>query len=79
MTIMVVWKRITLFPKIFSTFAINGSMPSRAEIHPRLNSGGATLYLPEDAPSQSKGVLNKILGEGDSGKDQEGGSEKKSP
>ena len=23
--------------------------------------GGATLYLPEDAPSQSKGVLNKIL------------------
>ena len=28
--------------------------------------GGATLYLPEDAPSQSKGVLNKILeGDGD--------------
>jgi len=34
--------------------------------------GGATLYLPEDAPSQSKGVLDKILEEGDSGKDQEG-------
>ena len=27
---------------------------------------GATLYLPEDAPSQSKGVLDKILGEDDS-------------
>jgi len=27
--------------------------------------GGATLYLPEDAPSQSKGVLNKILEEGE--------------
>ena len=34
--------------------------------------GGATLYLPEDAPSQSKGVLNKILEE-DASKDQEGG------
>jgi hypothetical protein len=35
--------------------------------------GGAALYLPEDAPSQAKGVLKKILEEGDSGKDQEGG------
>jgi hypothetical protein len=34
--------------------------------------GGATLYLPEDAPSQSKGVLSKILEEGDP-KDKEGG------
>jgi hypothetical protein len=41
--------------------------------------GGATLYLPEDAPSQSKGVLNKILEEGDSDKTLEDGSEKKSP
>ena len=41
--------------------------------------GGATLYLPEDAPSQSKGVLNKILEEDDSDKTQDGGSEKKSP
>ena len=41
--------------------------------------GGATLYLPEDAPSQSKGVLSKILEEGDSDKTQEGGPEKKSP
>ena len=32
--------------------------------------GGATLYLPEDAPSQSKGVLSKILGEGGSDKPQ---------
>jgi hypothetical protein len=29
--------------------------------------GGATLYLPEDAPSQSKGVLDEILGGDDSG------------
>ena len=36
--------------------------------------GGAMLHLPEDAPSQSKGVLNKILEEGDSGRDQEGGN-----
>ena len=35
--------------------------------------GGATLYLPEDAPSQSKGVLNKILEEDGSDKTQEGG------
>ena len=41
--------------------------------------GGATLYLPEDAPSQSKAVLSKILEEGDSDKTQEGGPEKKSP
>ena len=34
--------------------------------------GGVMLYLPEDAPSQSKGVLNKILGEDESGKDKEG-------
>ena len=34
--------------------------------------GGVTLYLPEDAPSQAKGVLNKILGEDESGKDEEG-------
>jgi hypothetical protein len=27
--------------------------------------GGVTLYLPEDAPTQSKGVLDKILEEGD--------------
>ena len=41
--------------------------------------GGVMLYLPEDAPSQSKGVLNKILEEADSGKTLEDGSEKKSP
>ncbi len=35
--------------------------------------GGATLYLPEDAPSQSKGVLDRILGGDDSDKTQEGG------
>jgi len=35
--------------------------------------GGATLYLPEDAPSQSKGALSKILEEGGSDKTQEGG------
>ena len=29
--------------------------------------GGATPYLPEDAPSQSKIVLDKILGEDDPG------------
>ena len=40
--------------------------------------GGATLYLPEDAPSQSKGVLNKILEEESSDKTQEDVSEKKS-
>ena len=40
--------------------------------------GGATLYLPEDAPGQSKDVLNKILGEDDSDKTQEDGSERKS-
>ncbi len=34
--------------------------------------GGVMLYLPEDAPSQSKGVLNKILGEDEPGKDKEG-------
>jgi len=34
--------------------------------------GGVTLYLPEDAPAGSKGVLNKIL-EGDDPKNQEGG------
>jgi len=34
--------------------------------------GGVMLYLPEDAPSQSKGVLNKILREDESGKDKEG-------
>ena len=27
--------------------------------------GGVMIYLPEDAPSQSKGVIDKILGEGD--------------
>jgi hypothetical protein len=31
--------------------------------------GGTTLYLPEDAPSKSKGILCKILGEDDSGKE----------
>ena len=41
--------------------------------------GGATLYLPEEAPSQSKGVLNKILEDENSDKAQEGGLEKKSP
>jgi hypothetical protein len=35
--------------------------------------GGATLYLPEDTPAGSKAVLNKILEEGDSGKDQKEG------
>ena len=35
--------------------------------------GGATLYLAEDAPSQSKGALSKMLGEDDSGKTQDGG------
>jgi len=34
--------------------------------------GGATLYLPEDAPSQSKGGLDKILAANDSDKDREG-------
>ena len=34
--------------------------------------GGVMLYLPEDAPSGSKGVLNKILGEDESGKDKKG-------
>jgi len=34
--------------------------------------GGVTLYLPEDAPSQSKGVLSKILGEDEPEKDKEG-------
>jgi hypothetical protein len=54
-------------------------LAQEGKIVTRLVKGGATLYLPEDAASQSKGVLNKILGEDDSGKDQEGGSEKKSP
>ncbi len=40
--------------------------------------GGATLYLPEDAPSQSKGVLSKILEEDDADKTQEDDTEKKS-
>ena len=35
--------------------------------------GGVTLYLPEDAPPGSKGVLNKILEEVDSDKTQEDG------
>ena len=35
--------------------------------------GGATLYLPEDAPSLSKAVLNRILGEDEPDKTQEGG------
>ncbi|MGD0627110.1 MAG: hypothetical protein ABSB32_20685 [Thermodesulfobacteriota bacterium] len=41
--------------------------------------GGATLYLPEDAPAGSKAVLNKILEEGDFDETLEDGSEKKSP
>jgi hypothetical protein len=35
--------------------------------------GGATLYLPEDAPAGSKGVLNKILEAADPNKTQENG------
>jgi hypothetical protein len=35
--------------------------------------GGATLYLPEDAPAGSKGVLNKILEAADPDKTQENG------
>ena len=38
--------------------------------------GGVTIYLPEDAPSGSKGVLNKILEGGDSEKTQEDGQGK---
>jgi hypothetical protein len=48
-------------------------LAQEGKIVTRLVKGGATLYLPEDAPSQSKGVLDKILEEGGSGKDPEGG------
>jgi len=40
---------------------------------------GATLYLLEDGPRQSKGVLKKIVEVADSDKIEEGGSEKKVP
>ena len=47
-------------------------LAQEGKIVTRLVKGGATLYLPEDAPSQVKGVLNKILEEDESGKDKEG-------
>jgi hypothetical protein len=43
-------------------------LAQEGKIVTRLVRGGATLYLPEDAPIQSKGVLNKILEEDDSEK-----------
>jgi hypothetical protein len=42
-------------------------LAQEGKIFSRPVKGGATLYLPEDAPSQPKGVLDKILGGDDSG------------
>lgn len=48
-------------------------LTQEGKIKTRTVKGGAKLYLPGDAPSQSKGAMNKNLEEGDSGKGQEGG------
>jgi hypothetical protein len=45
-------------------------LAQKVKIVTRPVKGGAILYLPEDAPSQSKGVLNKILEREDSDKTQ---------
>ena len=48
-------------------------LAQEGKIETRTVKGGAKLYQPGDAPSQSKGVPNKSIEEGDSDKDQEGG------
>ena len=48
-------------------------LAQEGKIDTRTVKGGAKLYLPGDAPSQSKGFLNKGIEEGDSGKDEGNG------
>ncbi len=70
-----------VFREYFNKDPVEGTtkLAQEGKIVTRPVKGVATLYLPEDAPSQSKAVLNKILGEDESERTQEGGSKKESP